>query len=522
MANLGVQKAIALLFLIVIGYLFKRKFHDPVSVSTIRNLILNVALPATIFLSTIEINTQLDLLLLPSFALTVNIYLMLVGFFLAHLLLQKSEKAKQRALILLFPSLAPGLTVYPFIEQFLGKQGLAWAALADTGNKLFVLIGLYALAIYWYQNSGSRDSPVKMPWKSIGLFLLVEPVNIAIVIGLVLAISHVGAEGLPLAFSDAIQKLAACATPLILFYVGISLNLKAFQLSTILMILLARAGVGFLFSAAAIALLHPSSLEAIVLFMTLPQASCSLWPLLHATRINHQDRSASNEIESGEKSAFFDVNFATALLALSFPFSIVVLLVVFSSGNLFHSPTQLGMAGVCLLMFFGVLFAYQQLPVRLRNPIQINIALRNPLLLKTDPSDIYFLNHPAVVFFQSAQSIEAQSNHEVISKEEQLFKKIASLLQKYLHSEINDAEIGLQIQYVLKGKTLIILGQHRESGFIDLKTILGDLEKDIRLLNFDFINQIQLYFRIWGQEKSYIGYSLEFKSKKHDSAAHRI
>jgi predicted permease len=498
MANSMIEKALALLCLILVGYLFKRKFQAPVSISTIRNLILNVALPATIFLSTIEIKIQSNLFLLPVFALAVNIYLMIIGYLLACLLLKDANASQKRALILLFPSLAPGLTVYPFVEQFLGNQGLAWAALADTGNKLFVLVGLYALAIYWY---GKAHSQVKVQWQSIGLFLLGEPVNIAIIIALLLTAFHLNAASLPFVLSDPIQKFSACTTPLILFYIGISLNLKSLQLDILLMILLIRAGTGFLFSAVMVAILHPAS-EITVLLIALPQASCSLWPLLHATRINDQ-----NIPKHGDKAIFFDVNFATSLLALSFPFSILVLLIVFSSGSSFYSPVELATLGLLFLLLCGILFLYQQLPVRLQNPIGINISLRSPFRLKSE-----------VVLNFEQQTSECWQQVELAQAEfsnvegEQL-KKLFTLLQRYLFSEINDQKISLQFHYSLRGETLIILGQHKKDNFIDLSNLLENLEKDIQQLNFNSINQIQLYFRIFGQKQPYISYCLEPNSR---------
>jgi len=360
------SKAIALILLIVIGYGLKRKLADAAAVSTLRTLILTVALPATIFLSTVDIDTHLNLVLLPSFALGVNLSLMLVGVVLAKLLWRSHQTAKARSLMLLFPSLAPGLTVYPFIEQFLGRSGLAWVALADMGNKLFVLVGLYALAMYWCQRetdwfkpegaileSANRRGFGLAQLKTIGRFLITEPVNGAIVLGLLLASLGIGTKDLPLAVVDCIQKLALCSTPLILVYVGLSLNLKKLQLGTLMLVLVARAGVGFLISAAAIALLKPESVEAIALFVSLPQASCSLWPLLHATVINQRSPSKS-------ETSFFDVDFATALLALSFPFSIMVLLIVFASGNFFYSPVHSSLVGMALLGVFGLLWAAKQ------------------------------------------------------------------------------------------------------------------------------------------------------------------
>lgn len=349
MADLVLPKAIALFLLIVVGYLLKGKFSDSASVTTFRVFILTVALPATIFLSTIDINTQLNLWLLPSFALGVNLSLMLAGTGLTWLLLRSLKSPKARALILLFPSLAPGLTVYPFIEQFLGRSGLAWVALADMGNKIFVLIGLYALAIYWFQQEAILpNTRPTAQWKTIGQFLFTEPVNAAIVVGLVLASLHIGTADLPLAVLDVLQKLALCSTPLILFYVGVSLNLKKLQFGTLLLALLARAGVGFLISAAAMTTLRPSSVEEIALFTALPQASCSLWPLLHATKINQQNQAESTV-------PFFDLDFATALLALSFPFSISMLLMIFTGGTFFYDPFHLTAIGTGFIILFLVL-----------------------------------------------------------------------------------------------------------------------------------------------------------------------
>ena len=52
--------------------------------------------------------------------------------------------------MMLLPSLAPGLSCFPFIIVYLGDEYLALAALADVGNKIFVLILLYMLAMHWY------------------------------------------------------------------------------------------------------------------------------------------------------------------------------------------------------------------------------------------------------------------------------------------------------------------------------------------------------------------------------------
>lgn len=496
MTTLVIQKAIALLLLIVVGYLLQKKFQEPSSVGAIRTLILNAALPATIFLSTIEINTQLSLLLLPGFALAVNVFLMAIGVLLAYLLIDRSQKSKARALILLFPSLAPGLTVYPFIEQFLGRQSLAWAALADMGNKTFVLIGLYALALYWYRKSCATASlQTRKQWKTIGLFLLNEPVNLAILFGVALAMVGITTAHLPVFLSDALQKLALCATPLILFYVGISLNLKSLQFGKILLVLLARAGAGFLFSAGAIALLHPASPEIVRLFVALPQASCSLWPLLHGIRINAQ-------ADTEQSGMFFDADFATSLLALSFPFSIVMMLVVFSSAGFFDQPSHLTGLGLVLLIALGVLLRYQSLPIRLQTPIALQVRLQSPVVTRAAQS----LSATAAI--APSQMPEVEPITKFTDEQNRNLKELYLLIQQALHQSIGKANSSLQVKFLLQDRVLLVLCQHEANHALQRAYFFEQLTQTLHQLNLPFIDKIQFFFRVVGQKQAYASYSL--------------
>jgi len=510
------QKSIALMLLIVVGYLLREKFKEPTATGAIRYFILNVALPATIFLSVIEIDTQLNLIRLPSFALGVNLSFMAIGVLLASTLLKQTEKAKTRALILLFPSLAPGLTVYPFIEQFLGRSGLAWAALADMGNKLFVLIGLYVLAIYWFQqaNVANTATKVKGQWGSIGRFLLTEPVNFAIVIGVILACLNLGGS-LPLALTDAIQKLALCSTPLILFYIGASLNPKSFQFGTILLVLLAKAGVGFLLSAIAIWLLRPQSIEEITLFVALPQASFSLWPLLHASKINSQDSFAAVD----RHTPFFDTQFATALLAMSFPFSILILLVVFSSGAFFRSSEHLCWAGGSLLMVFGLLCGLRSLPLRLRNPLSMQVRLRNPVIYTPKPVRIA---PPDIVNLSGVQPTEAENGKSVamLVEQEIVFVALHNVLKQHLGQEMQNPTIRLQFRYILENRQLVVIGQHQAGSVINLESIMGSLEAEVRLLKTQFVDQLRLYLKFSEQQTPYHCVSISLKSPQPASGVH--
>lgn len=388
MTGLALQKAAALALSILAGFLLRKKFRHPAAVGAIRAFVLNAALPATIFLSIANIEADLNLLFFPAFALAVNFALAAIGFGLVWAIVGRSDRPKARMLALLFPSLAPGLTVFPFVEQFAGPDALALSALADLGNKLFVLIGLYVLAIAAYRRSVRLASGAEaaLPWQGVVKFLATEPVNIAIAAALVLAVTGIPVAALPFALTDAIAKFAACSTPLILFYVGISLKRESFRLGPIAATLLVRSGVGFALSGLALAALpgaSPAETAAIVAF---PQASCSLWPLLHATNINdlHARRLAEGGVvamangaavageSAGEGSdVYFDAEFAVATLAVSFPFSVFLLLGVFSSGGWFFAPGSLAIAAIAMLVLGGVAAASCAWPLRVRSPLSV-------------------------------------------------------------------------------------------------------------------------------------------------------
>lgn len=339
------HKAVPLLLLIAIGYLLRSKFQQPAEAGAIKTLIVNAALPATILLSILAIDTRLNLFALPSFAIVINLYLLAISAGLAKLVFSNQEQARSRALMLMFPSLSPGLTAYPFIEEFLGKSGLAWASMADLGNKVFVLIGLYVLALYWQQQATRQVGNIRQQLSTIGLTLLTEPANLAIFVGLLLVSVDYRMAQLPTVVLEVLQKLAACSTPLILFFVGISLKPKLAEIRLVILLLLARAMAGFGFSAVAIACLRPDSAATATLMVILPQMGCSLWPLLYATQMNWRT-------VQGDQPEVFDTEFALGLLSASIPFSIGVVLLIFSGGAFWINPWHLG--GVSLSLGIGL------------------------------------------------------------------------------------------------------------------------------------------------------------------------
>ena len=146
----GFEKTLVFILFIGIGMLLRFKFSSNEEVNGIKKVILNLALPATIFIALLGVTIETSLLLLPLLALVLNVFLFLSASVVLPLLGIQKNTASYRTARLLFASLAPGLSCFPFVLEFLGETYLAKAAMADLGNKVFVLIVLYLVAMRWY------------------------------------------------------------------------------------------------------------------------------------------------------------------------------------------------------------------------------------------------------------------------------------------------------------------------------------------------------------------------------------
>ena len=171
--DVSLQKTITFILFIGIGLLLKIKFSTKAEVVGIKKIILNLALPATIFIALLGIKVEADLLLLPLLALLLNALL----FFVFPLVLPisgiKKNSSNYRTAKMLIPSLAPGLSCFPFVLEYLGDSYLAKAAMADLGNKVFVLMILYVIAMNWhYKIQQKKAQSGKAKLKSLGIAMI--------------------------------------------------------------------------------------------------------------------------------------------------------------------------------------------------------------------------------------------------------------------------------------------------------------------------------------------------------------
>lgn len=334
--NFALQKTLELLIIIGLGLLLQKKVAKQ-DLKGVKVLILSVALPATIFVALLKIELKGTLLIFPFLALTFNLIMLLASKYFLSVSLPKNENAKKRTLIMLLPSLAPGLSCFPFIVVYLGDDSLALAALADVGNKIFGLILLYMLAMHWYHKRAIKDNldSSKNKLKSLVLSLINEPINMIIVLGLLLLGFGWHLNSLPSFLQNTVLSMKVLMTPLVLLFIGMAVRVKSGEFRIIISMLLRRAGIAFCLSAL-VAFSIPSLTPAMLLLLVVfPQSSCSFWPFAHMSAIN------SMEEKDAHPEPTFDVNFGVNILACSLPFSTILIIGIFSFSEFFVNPVAL-------------------------------------------------------------------------------------------------------------------------------------------------------------------------------------
>lgn len=343
--DIGIQKTIVFLFFIFIGVLLKVKFKSKEEITGIKKVILNLALPATIFIALLGVKVELHLLILPLLALGLNLLLFFAMPLILPLMGIGKGTPEYRTAKLLVPSLAPGLSSFPFILEFLGDEYLAKAAMSDLGNKVFVLFFLYLVAMNWHyslQSNEKRNGGTKL--KPLIKAMISEPVNVFIGAALILLAFGLHMDSLPFFLSETLEKLSLIMTPLVLLFIGLAVKIKRKQFFQIFSLLCTRAGLVLLISGIFVTLTGIEARNEILLTIAFGLSACSFWPYAHIAAVD------SMEMDKKSKKKTFSSDFGVAILALSFPLSTMLILATLNSGSFFVNPFNIFMIAVVLLV----------------------------------------------------------------------------------------------------------------------------------------------------------------------------
>jgi malate permease and related proteins len=209
-----------------------------------------------------------------------------------------------------------------------------------VGNKIFVLIISYTIAMRWYfQTHREQETQGKSKIKSLMLALINEPVNIVIVIAVLMLGFGLNYNFIPEFGQLSIDRLSMMMTPLILLFIGISIRFNWSQFKTIFAFLFFRSAVAFTISGILLYYLQVADLATALLIVVFPQSACSFWPYSHMAAVT------SLEQKSSFQGRTFDLEFAMNVLACSMPFSVILILLTYASGSFFGSAGNVFMMG---------------------------------------------------------------------------------------------------------------------------------------------------------------------------------
>lgn len=344
----ALQKTLILLLLIGLGLALRSKIKNKTEITGIKEIILSIALPATVFIALMGIKMSFSLLIYPILILAFNFFI----FFLTPVILPifriEKNSSSGRTLTMLLPSLAPGLSSFPFINEFLGDDSLALAAMGDVGNKFFALNFLYFVAMGMYlKNNHTELEDEKGKVKSLLLSLVKEPINIIMLLAIIFLSFGLNMTSLPTAISELFTRASSLMTPLVLIYIGMAVQFKEGKIKLVSSILLFRAGITLLFSVLIIIIFNISEPKMVLLAVVVPLSSCSFWPFAHISGINLKE----DNKELTKERRTFDMNLAVLILAFSLPLSTILVMGILASGEFFAHTGTLLIFGLILTGF---------------------------------------------------------------------------------------------------------------------------------------------------------------------------
>ncbi|SFB98031.1 hypothetical protein SAMN04489722_101389 [Algibacter lectus] len=344
------DKPISFLLFVVIGLLLRKKISAGDETNGLKSLILSIVLPATIFIALLKIKIDSNLILFPALALGLNLLLLAISPLLLLIIGIDENSPSGRSAKLLIPSLAPGLSCFPFILEFLGDGALANAAMADLGNKFFVLFLLYLLAVKWhYKKADTQKMPLKSRLKSLLLTLLYEPVNLFIFAALILVSFNISLDSLPNFLGSTLTRLSAIMTPLVLIFIGLAVKLKKKQFFEIFSLLILRAAFTLLLISAVVFTFNLVVKNDILVLIAFSLSACSFWPYAHISGIDFKEKNRAAQDKT------FNANFAISILALSLPISVLLILGILTANTVFVSPSNLLFLSL-VLFFIGIIY----------------------------------------------------------------------------------------------------------------------------------------------------------------------
>jgi predicted permease len=227
-----INRVLPILFLLSLGYWIRvKKFLSPPTIDDLRKFVVNISLPAVLFISFLEIELKSAYFLIFGFTFLLPVFLFLTGNWLKNLFGISYEY---------FPYLTTGfeygmLGVSLFGSAY-GLSKIGYIAVADLGHEIFIWFVFLPLLLI------KRDG--RQSIADIGRTFLSSPVVIAIIASVLFNIVGM-AEGLyswPVtgALMATLQFLGNLTIPIILVIVGYGIKFDRHGIKDALLVVVIR------------------------------------------------------------------------------------------------------------------------------------------------------------------------------------------------------------------------------------------------------------------------------------------
>jgi hypothetical protein len=167
-------------------------------------------------------------------------------------------------------------------------------------------------------------------------------------------------------------------TPMVLLFIGMAVKFQKAEMALIFKLLSFRAGLAFLLSACLLLFAPITAPAAVLLAIVFPQSACSFWPFAHMSAVSAlESEDAAQQRQKGPESTFH-LDLALNTLALSLPFSTIIILSIFSLNEFFLTTWHVALVGAGFLIMAAIPGLYAKLQTRSRPKLEAEpkISLR--------------------------------------------------------------------------------------------------------------------------------------------------
>jgi hypothetical protein len=230
-----INRVLPILLLIFLGNWIRRwNFVLETTVDDLRKLVVNLALPAVLFISFLGIELKTSYLVIFGFTFTLCILLFLLGKFL-----QKQLKIQHPYFPYLMTGFEYGMLGISLFGSAYGLERIGYFAVVDLGHEIFIWFVFLPLLLM--KREGSQSMAV------VGKAFITSPVVIAIIAGIglnLLGMREILYQ-LPLSggVMSTLQFLANLTIPLILIIVGYGIKLDRAGIKEAATVVIVRLGI---------------------------------------------------------------------------------------------------------------------------------------------------------------------------------------------------------------------------------------------------------------------------------------